>query len=246
MVETNQTPIEVALGIDKNGNTTARKLYEFLELDPKNYSRWCKTNIIENEFAEENVDFEVFVIKEENPLGGRPTQDFKLSSKFAKKLSMTAKNEKGEQAREYFVRTEDKLKEVAIDMKGLSTEMQALLMHDKKIQAVIEHVNKTESRVDKLENNMTIDYGQQKVLERLVNVSVVNALGGKGTNAYKEIGKKVFKECNRDIQDRFDVNSRSNVPKLKFEDACAYIKRWQPCTNTKVMIEDYNNQMNIA
>ena len=129
---------------------------------------------------------------------------------------------------------------------GISTEMQALLMHDKKIQAVIEHVNKTENRVDKLENNMTIDYGQQKVLERLVNVSVVNALGGKGTNAYKEIGKKVFKECNRDIQDRFDVNSRSNVPKLKFEDACAYIKRWQPCTNTKVMIEDYNNQMNIA
>lgn len=24
-----QTPIEIALGIDKNGNTTARKLYEF-------------------------------------------------------------------------------------------------------------------------------------------------------------------------------------------------------------------------
>lgn len=107
-------------------------------------------------------------------------------------------------------------------------------------------VDNVAERVDKLENNMTIDYGQQKVLERLVNVSVVNALGGKGTNAYKEIGKKVFKECNRDIQDHFDVNSRSNVPKLKFDEACAYIKRWQPCTNTKVMIEDYNNQMYIA
>lgn len=123
-VTTNQTPIEIALGIDENGNTTARKLYEFLELDPKNYSRWCKTNIIENEFAEENVDYEVFVIREENPLGGRPTQDYKLTAKFAKKLSMTAKNEKGEQAREYFVRTEDKLKEVAIQVSELPPEMQ--------------------------------------------------------------------------------------------------------------------------
>jgi anti-repressor protein len=29
---TYQTPIEIALGIDGNGNTTARKLYDFLEL----------------------------------------------------------------------------------------------------------------------------------------------------------------------------------------------------------------------
>lgn len=107
-------------------------------------------------------------------------------------------------------------------------------------------VDDVAERVDKLENNMTIDYGQQKVLERLVNASVINALGGKGTNAYKEIGKKVFKECNRDIQDHFNVNSRSNVPKLKFDDACAYIKRWEPCTNTKLIIEECNNQANIS
>lgn len=247
MVETNQTPIEVALGIDENGNTTARKLYEFLELNKSNYSKWCKTNILENEFAEEGTDYTSFVPNDEREkFNPNPTVDYRLSAKFAKKLSMTAKNEKGEQAREYFVRTEDKLKEVAIDMKGLSTEMQALLMHDKKIQAVIEHVNKTESRVDKLENNMTIDYGQQKVLERLVSASVIKALGGKDTNAYKEIGKKVFKECNRDIQDHFDVNSRSNVPKLKFDDACAYIKLWEPCTNTRLMIKDCNNQFSLG
>lgn len=123
----NLTPIEIALGIDEKGMTTARKLYEFLELDPKNYSRWYKNNITENEFAEEKVDYEVFVIKEENPIGGRPTQDFKLTAKFAKKLSMTAKNEKGEQAREYFIRVEDKLKEVAINRMQLSPELQMFM-----------------------------------------------------------------------------------------------------------------------
>ena len=52
-----QTPIEIALGIDENGMTTARKLYEFLGMDSRNYSRWARNNIIENEFAEENVDY---------------------------------------------------------------------------------------------------------------------------------------------------------------------------------------------
>lgn len=79
--------------------TTARKLYEFLDMDARNYSRWVKSNITENPFAEENVDYEVFVINEENPKGGRPTQDFKLTANFAKKLSMQGKTERAEQAR---------------------------------------------------------------------------------------------------------------------------------------------------
>ena len=101
-------------------------------------------------------------------------------------------------------------------------------------------------RVDKLENTMVIDYGQQRVLERLVNSIVIISLGGKENNAYKEIGKKVFSECNRDIKDHFNVNSRNNIPRLRFEEACSYIKKWQPCTNTKILIDDANAQMNIA
>lgn len=88
--------------------TTARKLYEFLEMDSRNYSRWVKSNILENPFAEENVDYEVFFINDENPKGGRPTQDFKLTANFAKKLSMQGKTECAEQAREYFTGLERK------------------------------------------------------------------------------------------------------------------------------------------
>lgn len=108
-----QTPIEIVLGIDENGMTTAKKLYNFLELNPSNYSKWYKSNILENQFAVENEDYIVFVPNDENPQGGRPTQDFKLVSSFAKKLSMTAKNEKGEQARDYFLKTEEALKKLA-------------------------------------------------------------------------------------------------------------------------------------
>lgn len=107
-----QTPIEIALGIDENGMTTARKLHSFLELDLSNYAKWFRKNILENAFAEENADYWVFVPKDENPLGGRPTQDAKLTANFAKKLSMMQKNEKGEAARNYFVGVENGAKKL--------------------------------------------------------------------------------------------------------------------------------------
>lgn len=64
-----------------------------------------------------------------------------------------------------------------------------------------------ESRIENLENNMTIDYGQQMVLQDAVNKTVVECLGGKDSEAYREISKKVFAECNRDLKHRFQVNA---------------------------------------
>ena len=51
-ITNNQTPIEIALKIDENGHTTARALYEFLEMDKSNFSRWAGKNIEQNEFLQ--------------------------------------------------------------------------------------------------------------------------------------------------------------------------------------------------
>lgn len=90
-----------------------------------------------------------------------------------------------------------------------------------------------EGRIADLEQNMTIDYGQQMSLGDIVNRVVLDALGGKDSNAYHEIGRKVFAECNRDLKHYFNVNARNNVPKKKFDEAVDYVKNWQPCTNTR-------------
>ena len=103
-----------------------------------------------------------------------------------------------------------------------------------------------EERIEKLENTMTIDYGQQKYLGDLVSRVVIEALGGKKSNAYDEIGKKVFAECNRDVKTYFDVNARNNIPKLRYQEAVEYIKEWEPCTNTKMLIRDCNAQERLA
>lgn len=102
-----------------------------------------------------------------------------------------------------------------------------------------------EERLNRLENTMTIDYAQQEAIRDLVSSVVIAHLGGKESNAYKEIGKKVFAECNRDIKTYFAVNARNNIPKLRFEEAMEYVRNWHPCTNT-VMIRDCNAQMSIS
>lgn len=58
---------------------------------------YCRESV-----CRKNEDYEVFVLNDENPKGGRPTQDFKLTANFAKKLCMQGKTERAEQAREYF------------------------------------------------------------------------------------------------------------------------------------------------
>ena len=102
-----------------------------------------------------------------------------------------------------------------------------------------------EERLNRLENTMTIDYAQQESISDLVSSVVIAHLGGKESNAYKEIGKKVFAECNRDIKTYFAVNARNNIPKLRFEEAMEYVKNWHPCTNTVMRIRDCNAQMCI-
>lgn len=102
-----------------------------------------------------------------------------------------------------------------------------------------------ESRIENLENNTTLDYGQQRALEDTVNKTVIGALGGKESNAYKEIGKKVFAECNHDLKSYFKVNARANVPKKRFEEAVEYAENWKPCANTMMRIADCNAQINM-
>jgi prophage antirepressor-like protein len=103
-----------------------------------------------------------------------------------------------------------------------------------------------EERLNRLENTMTIDYAQQESIRDLVSSVVIAHLGGKESNAYKEIGKKVFAECNRDIKTYFAVNARNNIPKLRFEKSMEYVRNWHPCTNTVMMIRDCNAQMSIS
>lgn len=121
--------------------------------------------------------------------------------------------------------------------------MQKRMTPEEMMRVQLGMIDGHEERISKLENTMNIDYGQQRVLEKEVAKVVIESLGGKDSNAYREIAKKVFSECNHDIKDYFHVNSRNNIPRLKFEEAIDYIRSWTPCSNTRMLIRDCNAQM---
>lgn len=178
-----RTPIEIALDIDNEGMTTARKLYEFLELAPQHYARWCKSNIIENEFAEENVDYWAFTINGE--WGGQATTDYKLTAHFAKKLSVKGNGEKAEQAREYFTVVEERVKQTAIDRTQLSPQLQLMNMlvenmsrQELESKRQAQQITKVESTVNNIKEIFTQPIGDWKaeINARIREISIKSGI----------------------------------------------------------------------
>lgn len=122
-------------------------------------------------------------------------------------------------------------------MTPASKELQAIFVLDNRS---MQH----EKRITALENSMTADYNQQRILRRTVSNSVRAALGGTDAPAYtdRHVRDKVYSECNRDVQDWFRVNSVGNIPRKRFDEAVEYIQRWKPSTNTVMLIQQTNGQ----
>jgi anti-repressor protein len=234
--ETNLTPIEIALGIDEEGRTTARKLYEFLELAKGQFSRWSKTNILENAFATENEDYEGFDINVE----GNETTDYKLSASFAKKLAMGTHNKKGEAAKNYFIKVEEKLKEIAMQPKKLSALEQLQLQN----QAILE-VNE---KVDKIQNDMPLFKAECDELQSLVRKTGINLMNGKNTLAYKDnsLRGRVYSDIQHQLRREFGVDKYAWIKHSQFNHAKEIVSNYELPTVLKDEITRVNNQISFG
>ncbi len=93
---------------DNKQVVNARELHQFLEVG-KDFTNWIKGRINQYGFTE-NEDFEVFANFGENSKGGRPSKEYAISLNMAKELSMVERNEKGKQARRYFIECEKQMR----------------------------------------------------------------------------------------------------------------------------------------
>lgn len=222
MEATEQTPIEIALGIDADGMTTARKLYAFLELAPQHFARWCKKNITENDFATENEDYTRLTTNGETPTGGKvEREDYRLTAQFAKKLSMMSKSERGEQARDYFTSVEDKAKEMIVAMREASKDpMKMLKLHyqaveqvDKKVDHAIGKVDALEERFDKMERDMPVFTIDAKNIQSAVRKRGIEVMGGKDSNAYKDnrVRGSVYSDIQSTLKRNFGVRKYEEI-----------------------------------
>ena len=96
---------------EENGRraVNARDLHQFLGSN-RQFADWIKNRIEKYGFVE-NQDFEVFHNSVKNSNGGRPSTEYALSIEMAKELSMVENNDRGRQARKYFIECENVAKE---------------------------------------------------------------------------------------------------------------------------------------
>jgi anti-repressor protein len=116
----------------------ARDLHEFLEVG-KDFSNWIKDRIEQFNF-EENQDFIIFAESGEK---GRPRQDYYLTLDMAKELSMVERNDRGKQARQYFIACEKNLREIKSTISIPKTLPEALRL----AATLAEEVDKTNKQL---------------------------------------------------------------------------------------------------
>ncbi|HBZ80932.1 MAG TPA: hypothetical protein DEP07_11165 [Brevibacillus sp.] len=124
--------------------------------------------------------------------------------------------------------------------KNLSPEVKAIFFLDKKTQEI-------ENRVEKLEVSKTIDYGQQLELQNLARRMVLESLGGKEGQAYRDssLRGKVFSAIWRDFKDYFNIESYKNTLVRDLDKAKEYISSWRPQGKLLREIEDANQQLSF-
>lgn len=118
---------------------------------------------------------------------------------------------------------------------------------NQQVNIILGEVDNLNTRVDDLENNMTIDFGQQNTLQNKAKSRAVSVLGGIRSHSYKNksLRSKIFIAIWRDYRDYFNVASYRDTARVDFQKALDYLENWQVQGKLLREIEDCNNQIDI-
>lgn len=147
--------METLITNDEQGSSlvSARELHGFLEVKSK-FADWIKNRIIKYGFLE-NEDYTTVSKNLEN--GGRE-MDYAITLDMAKQLSMVENNEKGRQARSYFIKAEKQLRAVIATPAPLTTE-----------QILLQQAYKLVEQSNRLDEQNAIVAGLRADVDRLMN-----------------------------------------------------------------------------
>ena len=159
---------------------SARELYEKLGFATQHWANWYKKNITNNSFAVENEDYAQL------PLSGR-TIDFALSIDFAKRLSMMARTDTGEQIRNYFIEIEKRATKPLSQLDILAQSIQILQAQEKRISEIDDRVKVIEAKQTTHQNWFTIA-GYGTLLKIQVGIKLAASLGRKACNLCRQLG----------------------------------------------------------
>lgn len=116
------------------------------------------------------------------------------------------------------------------------------------LQAALEQEGRlevVETDVKYLKDHMRINGAQEQRINMNARGKVMECLGGKDAQAYKEIGKKAFSQFWRAFKIYFEIPRYGELPKLRFEEALDFIQEWAPDTALRLEIKKLNGQQHL-
>lgn len=172
---------------------SGRDLHEFLEINTP-YTRWFK-RMCEYGFTE-NVDFTVFVknVKDDTGFGGhRKITNHALTLDMAKEISMLQRNEKGKQARQYFIDVE---KQYRLQQRPLTLE--------ERIQVVAQGYVNIEKKLEGITEIISLDTTDWRRKSRALIAKIAEKRNG--INVYQRTQSDIYKTT--DKRANSDLNRR--------------------------------------
>jgi phage anti-repressor protein len=174
---------------------SARELYATLELNLAVWARWSKSNIEENEFFLQHIDWVGFNIM----LNGNETKDYMISLDFAKHISMQARTQKSHEMRNYFIECEKQLKDLTPKFANMSPQLQLLIQMEQQneIKATLdfqaEQLKSVEHKLSQTDcsNNYYAITGFANLHGINVDDKTANKAGRKASKLCRERGIKI-------------------------------------------------------
>ena len=124
----------------------------------------------------------------------------------------------------------------------LSTPQKLSAMETLKLQ--YEVLDEHDERISYLEGNMTIDFGQQRIMQDKAKSVAVKILGGMNSHAYlnRSVRSRVFSSVWKDFKDYFMLGSYRDTLRKEFDKAIEYLDNSNVQGKLLREIENLNNQ----
>ena len=126
----------ITLNGDKITAVNARDLWKFLE-SKQDFSTWIKRRIEKYEFIE-GQDYLLHKFVEQLPSGAKHCIEYLISLDMAKELAMVENNERGRQARQYFIEVEKRYRQTGNLVETIRAALTPIIRENEQYRARLE------------------------------------------------------------------------------------------------------------
>jgi|GEM_PF-759103 len=220
---------------------SGRMLYDFLDLTER-FSKWWDRMI--GYGFEINLDYSPY--QKVHPQNKQIIDDYSMTLDMAKEVAMLQRNEKGKQARKYFIEVEKRYKQQA-PINNLSPQLQYLISLETKQNEIDKKVSNIETEVESIKNDSPLYAIECEELSNAVRKRGVQLLGGKDSYAYanKSVTRKVFSAIYKQLHFNFGVSSYKAIKRQYLNTALEIVETAELPIVLADIIRNINAQMSL-